>query len=104
MKPEYNILKFAGSLKGFRHSEATLGLMRVSKLGYKHTDFAKLRIATASAQAQPVVVMNNKTGDNKKFTSVRKAAEFIGIHHSYVAKCIRKQKLYKGKVYTIMKK
>lgn len=104
LKPEYNILKFAGSIKGFKHSEATIKLMRVAKLGSKHNEFAKFKIATNNAKAQSVIVTDNKTGENKEFTFVRKAAKFIGIHHSYVAKIIKIHKTYVGKIYTITKK
>lgn len=37
LKPEYNILPIAGSMLGFKHSEATKAKMRNSKLGKKHT-------------------------------------------------------------------
>jgi len=37
LKPEYNILKVAGSMLGFKHSEATKAKMKNSKLGKKHT-------------------------------------------------------------------
>ena len=104
LKPEYNILKVAGSLSGFRHSEASIELMRASKLGRKHTEQTKLKIEANNAQAQSVFVIDNKTSESKKFTSMRKAAKFIGIHQSYLAKCIKKQKIYKGKQYTIVKK
>ena len=63
-KPEFIILKIAGSLKGFRHSEATIEVMRAAKLGRNRTDAAKLKIAAGSAQAQPVIVTDNKTGEN----------------------------------------
>lgn len=33
LKPEYNILKKAGSLTGFKHNEATIEVIRASKLG-----------------------------------------------------------------------
>jgi group I intron endonuclease len=62
LEPSYNILKIAGSLSGFKHSEATIELMRASKLGRNRTEAAKLKIAAGSAQAQPVIVTNNKTG------------------------------------------
>jgi hypothetical protein len=104
LKPEYNILKVAGSLTGFRHNEASIELIRATKLGRKRTEAAKLKIAAGSTQAQSVIVTNNKTGENKEFTSVRKAAKFIGIQHSYVAKCMKNRKFYKGKEYTIGKK
>jgi len=32
LKPEYNILKIAGSSLGFKHSESTLGLFKIRKL------------------------------------------------------------------------
>lgn len=104
LKPDYNILKAAGSLSGFRHSEATIELMRACKLGRKHSEQTKLKIEANNAQAESVFVIDNKTSESKKFTSIRKAAKFIGIQQSYVAKCIKKQKVYKGKQYTIVKK
>jgi hypothetical protein len=78
--------------------------MCASKLGRNRTEAVKLKIAAGSVQAQPVIVTDNKTGENREFTSVRKAAEFIGKHHSYIAKCIKKQKLYKVEEYTISEK
>jgi hypothetical protein len=104
LKPEYNILKTAGSLKGFIHNEATIELMRAAKLGQSRSEAAKSTIAAGSIKAQCVLVTNNKTGENKEFTSIRKAAKFIGLHHSYIAKCINSNNLYKGKDYTIVKK
>jgi predicted TIM-barrel enzyme len=67
--------------------------MRTNNLGRKHTEAAKLKIAVNNTQAQSVILTDNKTGENKEFTSVRKAAKFIGKHHSYVAKCIQKKKI-----------
>jgi len=104
LKPEYNILKFARSMKGFKHSKETIKLMHIVKLGSKHSESAKLKIANNNAQAQSVIVTDNKTGESKKFTSIRKAARFMGIHHSYVAKFLKINKIHVGKVYTITKK
>lgn len=103
-KPEYNILKVAGSLKGYKHSKTSIELIRATKLGRKRTDSAKLIIAESSKQAQGVIVINNNTGVSTEFTSIRKAAKFINIHYSYVAKCIKINNIYKGKLYTIFKK
>jgi len=77
LKPEYNILKIAGSLSGFKHSEATIELMRASKLGRNRTEAAKLKIAGGSAQGQPVIVTNNKTGENWEFTSPLAPTEWL---------------------------
>jgi hypothetical protein len=104
LKPEYNILKYARSIKGFKHSKATIKLMRIAKLGSKHSESVKFKIATNNAQAQSVLVTDNSTNKSKKFTSIRKAAKFVGIHHSYVAKIIKTHKIYIDKFYTITKK
>lgn len=47
LKPEYNILKTAGSLLGFKHTEKTRTKMSISKTGYKHTDETRAKMSTA---------------------------------------------------------
>jgi hypothetical protein len=104
LKPEYNILKFARFIAGFKHSDASSKLSRETKLGRKRSEAAILRIAAGNIQVQLVVVTDNKTGESKEFASIGKVAKFIGIHHSYVAKIIKAHKTYVGKIYTITKK
>jgi len=87
LKPEYNILKVAGSLFGFKHSEVT-----------------KFKMAANNAKAKSVIVTNNKTGEVKSFISIRKAAKFVSIHYSYIVKIIKTYEIYIGKTYTITKK
>jgi hypothetical protein len=103
LNPRYNILKVAGSLTGFKHSEETIDSMRLSKLGRNSTEEAKLNIAASNTQAYFVIVTNNSTGEIIKFTSVRKAYKFIGKHHSYIAKCLKYHKIYKSKEFNIIK-
>ena len=88
--------------KGFRHTEASIEIMRKGRLDRKHTEAAKLNLSTASATAMSVLVVNDKTSETKGYTSVRKAAKFMGMHHSYIAKCLKTHKVYKGKGYTIV--
>jgi hypothetical protein len=102
LKPEYNILKVAGSLRGFKHSEKNIERIRLSKLGRKRTEEEKLKIANGSVQSRPVIITNNINGKIIEVTSIRKASKFIDIHHSYIAKCLSKQKIYKGKEYNVM--
>jgi NUMOD1 domain len=78
--------------------------MRTSKLGRSRTEEAKLKIASNSVQACPVIVTNNNTGKIIEFGSVRKASEFIGKYHSYIAKCLKNDKFYKNEEYTIIVK
>jgi hypothetical protein len=59
-------------------------------LGHKRNESVKLKIAAGNIKSQPVLVIYNKTGESKEFTSIRKSAKFVGIHHSYLAKCQKK--------------
>lgn len=70
--------------------------MRIAKLGRKHDKATKLKLL-ANLQAYPITAINNKTGEIKLFTSIRQTANFIGIHHSYLTKCLVTKKFYKGK-------
>lgn len=72
LKLEYNILKYATSLTGFKHIEATVELMCVSSLNRKYTEKTKSKIAANSHQAQAVIVTKDITDDNKEFLSIRK--------------------------------
>jgi group I intron endonuclease len=83
LNPEYNILKIAGSLLGFRHSEATKELMREARKNRIVSEETKLKLAESSPNAQSTMVIDNNTGAVVSFTSARKAAESIGIHHSH---------------------
>lgn len=100
---EYNTLKVARSLAGFKHSGAYIERMSLAKLGRPRHEATKLKL---SANTQPHVIIATKisTGETKVFTSIRKAAEFIGIHRSYLAKCLNENNIYPGNSYTIVKK
>lgn len=47
-KPEYNLLKTAGSLLGFKHSEETRDKLAAVRLGKKHTIETLAKISTAN--------------------------------------------------------
>lgn len=74
LKPEYNILKTAIYLTGFKHNKTSIELIRASKLGRKRTEIAKSKIGASSKRAQCVTIINNNTGENIEFTSIRKVA------------------------------
>jgi hypothetical protein len=98
---EYNTLKIAGSLAGFKHSLYTKERMRLSRLGKSVTEVTKLKLS-ANKQAYSIKVININTGDIKIFTSIRSTAKFMDMHHSYLAKCLKKHKFYIRKGYRIM--
>jgi group I intron endonuclease len=117
LKPEYNILKIAGSRLGtkqsektkklisnasriHRHSEETKEKIRVANTGRKHTEATKLKMS-ANRLSHTLRVINNKTGEIKIFTSIRLTAEILGIHRPSLIICLRKNKIYIGKGFTI---
>lgn len=101
INPEYNILKTAGSVLGLKHTNKAIEAIRKSKLGITLSEERRLTAAISSATALPVLVTEIKTNDNKAFTSIRAAANYIGIHHSYIAKCIKSKGLYISKMYIV---
>ena len=75
LNPKYNILTTAGSIAGYRHSEASLELIRAAILGKKHSDETKekmrgrkhteatrAKIGANNYKIQPVVATNIETG------------------------------------------
>lgn len=57
-----------------------------------------------TATSQSVIITNNKSGETKEFVSIRRVADYINKHHSYIAKSLKKNGIYKGKDYTIRNK
>jgi GIY-YIG catalytic domain len=101
LNPEYNILKTAGNLTGFKHSKASIKLMGLAKLGRSRSEDDKLKISMGSSQAYNVIVINNNTSKIIEFRSIRKASKFICKNQSYIAKCLKKIGFYKNEKYTV---
>lgn len=89
LKPEYNILSKAGSLAGFKHSVAARELMSIKKMNNVLSEEARLKIAIAINQGVFTFVHNVDTEEVLSFVSIRKAAEFLGINQSSIAKSIQ---------------
>lgn len=100
---KYNTLKIAGSLYGFKHSAETIEILRAARLGRPISEEAKVKLA-ANSQAFAVKVENIETKEVMYFTSIRRAADFLDMHHSYLAKCLNKDGFYKGRNYYVIKK
>ena len=81
LKPQYNILKIAGSLTGYLHSEETKK---------KLSDIFK---GNMNSKNQPnavlVEVIDLETGKTTQYTSARKAAEDLNISNSTVMRRLR---------------
>jgi len=116
-KPEYNILKTAGSILGYKHSEASLKLMsKASKdrnqleevinrkreimLGRKLSKSQLDNMAKNNPFRQPVIISNSETGDSRQFLSMTEAAHFLGIHKTTVKRYLINSKPYNGYIIT----
>lgn len=43
-------------------------------------------------------MINNKAGETKEFSSIRKAAVYVNMHYTYLNKCIKNDNIYKGEI------
>ena len=80
LKPEYNICKIAGSMKGFKHSAKTL-------LKFKN------RKTVGSFRT---IVINKENKTKKTYNSLRAAAKSIGVSHTTLRRYSNNNKLLKG--------
>lgn len=77
--------------------------MNINKLNSTVSKETRLKIATALSKGDNTIVKNIDTKDRISFVSIRKAAEYIGIHPSSIAKSIKLNKFYIGRGYLIYK-
>jgi Fic family protein len=76
IKPDYNILKIAGSLVGFKHTEKTKNKLATILKGNLNSQNQPTAI--------PVQVLDIETGETTEYSSARKAAEALGMSNSTV--------------------
>jgi group I intron endonuclease len=104
LKPQYNILPTAGSSLGHKHYEETKARMSESKKGSKHTEETKAKMSDSKkgeknslfgkihsketknkisvARGTMVKVLDLETNETSIFSSIKKAAESVGVSHS----------------------
>lgn len=97
---EYNTLKIARSLTGFKHSDLSKARMSIARLGRALSEETKIKLY-AQPKAIGLKTNNLKTGETAYLPSIRRVAAFIGIHPSHLAKCINKKGFYKGRGYSV---
>lgn len=100
LKPEYNVLKTAGSNLGFKHSESTKKLFHLTRLGRLFSETTRLKLSANSYKSISVILTNVKTGNTVKFSSKNKAAKFLGVSETTVRNSLKLNKSCKG--YTII--
>lgn len=86
-------------------------IIRLIKIKQLIFDFEKklplnVKCRTISNIVKPlftIKVQEIQTNNIKHFASIRKAAIFLKVHHSYIAKCLSKNEYYKNQNYFITK-
>lgn len=104
LKPEYNILKIAGSSLGYKHSPETLLNFKERRLSPEaliNLKLAKKGIAPTSplrrinhllATGHITTVVNKKDNSVKVYNSIRAASRDIGINHATILNYINTNK------------
>lgn len=116
-RPEYNLLKVAGSNLGYKHSEASLKLMSLASksrneleevlkfkrevmLGRKLSKDHLERMAKNNPFRVSIILSNTETGKREEFTSMTQAAMFLGVHMTTVKRYLINNKPYNGYMIT----
>jgi len=100
LKPEYNILRKAGSSLGFKHSMETLLKFKSRKLSPEA--LTNLKRSKAKG-AHITTIVNSEDNSIIKYNSIRAAAKSIGVCSATILKYSNNSKLLKG-IYFITKK
>jgi len=98
LKPNYNILKIAGSSLGYKHTEEVLLKMknRIASLE------ARQKMSDKNHKRQSVIVLDNETGISTKFNTMKEAGLFLNTSVTMVGIYIKKNQLFKGR-YSLVK-
>ena len=104
LKPEYNILKKAGSNLGFKHSEATKLRMSINNAKEKHPFYGKkrseetiLRMSINSKRALTVKINDINTNETKVFRSNVQAGKYLGVRERTIRNYKKSGRIYKKK-------
>ncbi len=105
LKPEYNILKRAGSRLGIKHTENTINLLRISSTGRKHTEEAKIKMrelgilrgGLSKENYVKIKIKDLELGIENIFVGNKKAAEYLNISRSTLYRYRKCHKLIKDR-------
>lgn len=116
LKPEYNILKIAGSRLGSKHTLEAIAKIKAGALNRSSEAVSKnlehlnklnssqehkehlIRLNTSlehiAKTANPVIVLDTLNGEILEYRSISQAAKFLGAHPEIIRRHIIKEKLF----------
>jgi group I intron endonuclease len=110
LKPEYNILKIAGSSVGYKHTEEAIQKISLKGKGRIFSEEAReklslsglrrreeIRFVVGRANGHPVLVTDTETGETTEYYAMVEAARKLQVGEKTIKRYIGKEKLLKGK-------
>lgn len=107
MSPEYNILRIAGSMLGFKHSPETLLKFKYRKftpeaiINMKKAKLGKIpsllwRTSHLLSTGHITIIINKKDNSIKQYPSVRSAAKDLNAVHGSLKYCMKNNTLFRN--------
>ncbi len=93
LKPEYNILKTAGSLLGFKHSDKTRAKLSAILKGRKHSLYTKILMSKA-AKRKTIYTYSLESNRSYTFNSITEAAKFFNVSRRIILKYTLNNKIF----------
>ena len=94
VQPEYNILKFARSSRGYRHTEVSKQLWCSARQGWKFTSEHLDNFSLNSVRNKSTLLTNTVTEEAILFPSMGQAAEYLGVSVTTIRSYIDKKLSY----------
>lgn len=95
LEPEYNILKFARSSRGYLHTEATKELLSSKRKSWEFSPEHLESFSSSSVRNKSTFLTHVVTGETISFLSMKKVGEFLGISTPSVRSYLDKNLPYK---------
>lgn len=96
LKPEYNIVKTAGSTIGYKHTPETMAKMRAFVLSDEVKEKKTLAaIRAGAANRKAVLVENTLTNEATEYESMTEAGKALGVHRNVIVYAANKNGLIK---------
>jgi len=103
LKPQYNILKTAGSFTGYKHTEESARALRAT-IRPAGRDESKLKNSLSQSKRVKIEVIDLKLNTKTSYNSIREAAKSIGKYHQAITKYFQYKQTTPGGIFLKEKK
>nr|AVD96795.1 NADH dehydrogenase subunit 5 [Ophiostoma novo-ulmi subsp. novo-ulmi] len=96
LKPDYNILSFARSSKGYLHTDESKTLMSLIRNEWEFTPEHLNSFSVESVRNKPTTVTNISTGEITTYSSMGEVAKFLDVSVTTIREILNSNDPYKG--------